>query len=267
MNKVSLSPTSTIGEGDEDQNPPGNRWALFDVGSCGAKVFNRPCQAPDFQDDGQKAPYFSVCKPASEKVFVVEDDDAQRASIIELLKYTGYEVVGCADSIEFEALITPTSPGCVLLDIRLRGSDGISILERLREMKSPLKAVVLSGMSDPVTSAECMKIGAFDYLAKPVNEMTLRRAVEQAVGASRMEVCRKKSLALVSSLYQRLTPAEQTVAKLISSGYSTKEIAGILGRSENTIKIHRHRIMSKLQIYSVASVAKFIGLLQDNDML
>lgn len=94
-----------------------------------------------------------------------------------------------------------------------------------------------------------------DYVVKPANEMALRRLIDKAIGQSRSAYCRAKSKALVMGMLEKLTPAEEKIAELLSQGYPTKMIAGQLGRSENTVKIHRHRIMTKLKVNSVASLA------------
>lgn len=189
----------------------------------------------------------------------MEDEDDLREMLVETIKQMGYAAIGCPNSAEFEKRFSSANTGCVLLDYRLPGGDGIATLERIERSGSALRAIMITGLSDATVAAECMKIGAVDYLVKPVGEMSLRRAIDRAVGLSRMKHCRSESAMLIKSLLEQLTSAETKIAEMLARGFSTKMIAGELDRSENTVKIHRHRIMSKLKINSVASLANIFN--------
>lgn len=236
--------------------PSGIRWTFSNKSRCGLTAFHRPCQLqpmPDVPDSN--FPGNALCASKKEYVFVVEDDADLREALVETIEEMGYDVIGFSSAVECQHRFGEASTGCVLLDIKLPGRDGISTLEDLKLAETPLRAIMLTGLSDVAVAVHCMKIGAVDYLVKPVNEMTLRRTIDRAVGLSRVAHCRTESRLLISRMLDRLTAAESNIAEMLARGFSTKMIAGELGRSENTVKIHRHRIMSKLKISSVASLA------------
>lgn len=216
------------------------------------------------QDQDVCRPKSDVCRPGKEYVFVVEDEADLRESLVELIEDMGYDVIGCATPSEFAERSADVQTSCVILDIRLKGGDGISVLERLSGGESSLACVVLSGLLEPAVAAECIKLGALDYLVKPANEITLRRAIDRAIARSRSNYCLAQSKRQIAHLFEKLTPAELTIAGLLARGYPTKLIAGKLGRSENTVKIHRHRIMAKLMVNSVASVANLFNHLRED---
>lgn len=246
----------SVSENLVESEPAGTRWTLLDVTRCGIRAFQRPCQQPlaaglpdaDF-------PSGSLCASEAEFVFVVEDEEDSRSELVELVEGMGRKVIPCATAGELNAALPRAATGCILLDIKMQGGDGISVLEQLKENRANLAVIVVSGLRDPVIAAECIKLGAMEYVVKPANEMALRRLIDRAIGQSRSTYCRSQSKALVAGMLEKLTPAEQKIAELLSQGYPTKMIAGQLGRSENTIKIHRHRIMAKLKVNSVASLA------------
>jgi FixJ family two-component response regulator len=105
-----------------------------------------------------------------------------------------------------------------------------------------------------------MRDGALEFLVKPVKQSQLRRALSSAIGTSRMRTCRRESVEEVARRVETLTPTEWRVAQFIAQGYVTKQIANILGRSENTTKIHRFRIFTKLGVSSAASLVKIVEM-------
>lgn len=238
------------------EGPSSNLWSFSEVTPCGIKAFERPCSALGLSEKNEgNFPAHPVCASDRELVFVVEDDDDLRADLLELIAEMGYLTVECSGPEAFEKNIARADTGCLVLDIRLQGGDGLSILERAREIGTALPAIMLTGMKDPLVAAESIKYGALEYILKPANEIILRRAIGRAVGVSRSQYCRRQSKLHVERILTHLTPAEEVVARMIAQGFTTKQIAGALGRSENTIKIHRHKIMSKLRVNSVASIA------------
>jgi len=233
-----------------------SRWSCSDYTPCGIRAFGRPCQAlAHSEQQVGNFPFHRVCAADQELVLVVEDDEYLRAELLELVSSMGYAAVGCDNADAFGRYISRAQTGCLILDIRLQGGDGVSILERAKEIGSALPAIMLTGMADPLIAAECIKIGAIEYIMKPANEIALRRAIDKAIGLSRTEFCMKMSKLYAQRMLSLLTPSESIVAEMLSKGYTTKQIAGELDRSENTIKIHRHKILSKLRINTVASIS------------
>lgn len=239
--------------------PESSKWSLGEGTRCGQQGYLRPCQRLDCSQVLEGTyPLASVCQSDSEMVFVVEDDEALRENLVEMVDALGYSAHGCANAIELFTLLPKYKTGCVLLDIRLPGQDGVAVQKLMNQSNLALPVVFISGVQDVATVVHCMKAGAFDFLQKPFGEMALRNAVNSAVGQSRKDFCRLESEAMVRAMVALLTPTELIVAQMISRGYPTKLIAAEMGRSENTVKIHRHRIFNKLMVNSAASVANIL---------
>lgn len=239
--------------------PDSTKWTLADLTKCDQQGYLRPCQLNGGEDfPGGSVPLVDMCATRSEMVFVLDDDQDLREELVELIRAQGYRVTGLGSSSELKGLAQHVESGCVLLDIRLPGQDGLSVQEWLNSIDSPLPVIFISGVKDVPTVVECMKAGAIEFLSKPFGEMALRRAVNTAIGMSRKRHCMRESQRMVNELINLLTPTELVVAKMIARGYPTKMIANELGRSENTVKIHRHRIFGKLKVSSAASVGNIM---------
>ncbi len=248
-----------ISKDNEDifsDRPNSTRWSLGDEAPCGQRVYMRPCQSEESSTFGEGShPLASVCRSDHEMVFVVEDDAAQRESIAETVQNLGFPVTAFANADKILAVLPQYTTGCILLDIRLPGQDGVAVQERINRSSAALPIIFVSGTQDVVTVVHCMKAGAFDFLQKPIGAIALRSVINAAVGTSRRNHCRRQSEELAQSMIASLTPTELRVSRMISKGYPTKMIAAEMGRSENTVKIHRHRIFTKLKVNSAASVA------------
>ena len=236
------------------------------VTKCGQRAFMRPCQVHNCMDIPDDAvPLADLCAARNEMVFVVEDDDDLRDELIAHIKLLGYPVTGAKSSNDLKNVVRQFEAGCILLDIRLPGQDGLSLQEWLNSIKSPLPVIFISGVRDVATVVRCMKDGAVEFLPKPFDEMALRRAVNSAIGISRKRHCMQISQEMVRELLDTLTPSELVVAKMIARGYPTKLVADELGRSENTVKIHRHRVFGKLRVNSAASVSNVMSHVMDEE--
>ncbi|MDR3413191.1 MAG: response regulator [Formivibrio sp.] len=241
-------------------SPENSRWALIGITKCGQRGYLRPCQVVEQRaaESDDTFPLAKICTSPKEMVVVVEDDDDLRDELIEMIREHRYPVVGLRSFVEFKNVAQDYQTGCIILDIRLPGQDGLSIQEWLNSIEFPLPIIFISGVRDVSTVVHAMKAGAVEFLPKPFDEMALRRAINAAIGLSHQRHCRQASQKMVKDLIDTLTPSELVVANMIAQGYPTKVIAGELGRSENTIKIHRHRVFSKLQVNSAASVGNII---------
>lgn len=200
-------------------------------------------------------PLSPVCKVPAEAVHVVEDDLDAQAELAEMIRNFGFDVRLYATAHEFQLHAPDIDAGCVLLDVRLPGMDGVSLYERLRESGFSVPVIFLTGLEDVATAVSCMRAGAHDYIVKPAREIELRHAITGAIGNARMLHCKKHSRESLVEQIAKLTPAEHQVARMLCEGYITKQIASKLGRSENTIKIHRAKVMQKLRINSAAMLA------------
>ncbi len=237
------------------------RWGYRLDTRCGIEAFNRPCQS--LGDDvtvGPPCPQNSICAVAGETVYILEDDPVVLEELKELVEWCGYAVKTYANPTEFQREPVANLRGCVMLDVELPGADGVEIQAWLREVAPDIPVIFLSGVSSIETAVGCMRDGAVEFLVKPIKQSQLRRALSAAIGASRMRVCRRESIDEVARRVDLLTPTEWRVAEYIAKGYVTKQIANILNRSENTTKIHRFRIFTKLGVSSSASLVKIVEM-------
>jgi len=197
-------------------------------------------------------------------VHVVDDDASWRKSVARLLSAAGYRVELYASAENFLQNADTGAPGCILLDVRMPGLTGLQLQQRMAEMRHALPIVFLSGHGDIPTSVLAIKAGAGDFLTKPVDAEVLLRAVEQAIAGDRDERARRGQLDALNSRVSALTPTERKVFDLVVRGRLNKQISAELGTAERTIKWHRHNIMQKLQLESLAelvSLAERLGLI------
>lgn len=190
-------------------------------------------------------------------VLVVDDEPAVRNALSRLLRATGLAVITFATAAEFLDSPQVLQPGCLILDVDLPGMTGVELQHRLIAAGSDLAIVFLTGRGDIGMGVDAMKAGAVDFLTKPVDDTVLLRAVEQALArslAARAARCAQQDML---RLLTTLTPREREVLPLIVAGRLNKQIAAELGTVEKTIKVHRARLMSKLQVRTVADLVRF----------
>ena len=202
----------------------------------------------------------------SPTIHVVDDDGSFRQAVGRLLRACGYHVALYKSGDQF--LKTPPIPGptCILLDVRMSGLDGLELQDHLTKHGVILPIVFLTGHGDIPTSVRAIKAGAEDFLSKPVTKATLVSTVERALGRYREMHEQHLRLSALRALVDSLTPREREVFALVVRGNLNKQIAFQLGTSERTVKAHRHNIMQKLQVHSLAeavSIAERIGLIAD----
>jgi FixJ family two-component response regulator len=152
------------------------------------------------------------------------------------------------------SLPSDSLPGCLLLDVRIPGLDGPALQKRLGDLGSTLPIIFLTGNPDIPTTVQAIKAGAEDFLIKPVTSVILLAAIERAV--ARHDVSRKlqSELNFLRARVATLTPRERQVFNLVVRGKINKQIAFELGPTERTIKMHRHRIMEKMDVQSLAEL-------------
>ncbi|WP_165435205.1 response regulator [Bradyrhizobium sp. Leo121] len=202
-------------------------------------------------------------------VHVVDDDASFRTAIERRLKLAGYEVATYPSAQQLlDRLSDNERLGCILLDVRIPGLSGPELQDRLSELGSTLPIVFLTGYADTATTVRAIKAGAEDFLTKPVSSAQLIDAIERAI--ARHEATRSQRIRLDShrSLLARLTPRERQVFELIVRGKINKQIAHQLGTTERTVKAHRHQVMEKMQVHSLAelvSIAERLGVLDSSD--
>jgi FixJ family two-component response regulator len=197
-------------------------------------------------------------------VHVIDDDASWRASVQRLLSAVGYHVALYESADAFLATADLEAPGCILLDVWMPGLTGPQLQQQLLDMGRKLPIVFISGHGDVPTSVRAMKSGAEDFLTKPIDTDVLLDAVAQAVTRDRKDRAEREQLGVLHSRVDALTPTERRVLALVVRGKLNKQIAAELGTAERTIKWHRHNIMQKLAVQSLAelvSLAERIGLI------
>jgi RNA polymerase sigma factor (sigma-70 family) len=200
-------------------------------------------------------------------VHIVDDDASFRSAIERRLKKAGYAVSTYPSAQDLlDHLPNESESGCILLDVRIPGLSGPELQGRLSEIGSILPIVFLTGYADVQTTVRAIKAGAEDVLTKPVSSEELIGAVERALANHQAARSQRNKLDVVLAYIARLTPRERQVLDLVIRGNTNKQVANKLGATERTIKAHRHRVMEKLQVQSLAelvSLAERAGILKD----
>jgi FixJ family two-component response regulator len=197
-------------------------------------------------------------------IHVVDDDKSFRTAVGRLLRASGYSVALYESAEQLLQAAPGAEPGCILLDIRMAGLDGLELQDRLAGLDCILPIVFLTGHGDIPTSVRAIKAGAEDFLSKPVSSTTLLAAVERSLARDRQSRRQRDRLDHLRRLVSTLTPRESEVFALVVRGRLNKQIAFELGTSERTVKAHRHAVMQKLDVQSVAeavSIAERLGML------
>ena len=192
----------------------------------------------------------------SAMVFVVDDDAAVRTAVARLLHSVGMQVATCASAREFLACSLPDGPACLVLDVRLAGENGLVLQETLRSATRRLPIIFLTGHGTVPLCAQALKAGAVDFLQKPCDEQDLLAAVATALAQDRRSRDTQRTRAALHERLAALTPRERDVMGLVVMGLLNKQIAGTLGTSEKTIKVHRARVMEKMQAVSLAELVR-----------
>ncbi len=190
-------------------------------------------------------------------VYLVDDDESFRRSISRLLSLSGFTVRDFASVGEFMMGFSRSSIGCLLLDLRMPGPDGMELLEHLgREGEGP-PVVFLTGHGDVTTAVSAMRTGAFDFLTKPVEKQRLLDVVQRALVQSQNNLAAAEKRRDLRERFQTLTPTEKDVYRLVVEGLPNKAIAERIGNAERTVKLHRSNLSRKLGAQCVADLVRF----------
>jgi RNA polymerase sigma factor (sigma-70 family) len=191
-------------------------------------------------------------------VFVVDDDPAMRDALGWLLRSAGHTVEAFPSAEAFLAADDPERPGCLVLDVRMPGMDGLALQAALNARGASRPAVILTGHADVALAVQAVKAGAVDFLEKPFDDAVLLARVAEALAADdRLRVAQAEREAVRDRL-AALTPREQEVLELIVAGHANKEIAAVLGVSPRTVEVHRARVMEKTGAQSVAELVRLV---------
>jgi FixJ family two-component response regulator len=188
--------------------------------------------------------------------FLVDDDKGVLSALARLLKTTGYETRSYDSPGDFLAGYDSTLPGCVILDLTMPGVDGLTLQRELAQRQPEPQVIFLTGTGDLARGVQAMKAGAVDFLTKPVDGAMLLNAVARARAKDENARSAQKEKEAANRLIARLTPRERQVLDHVLLGLLNKQIAAALGTVEKTIKVHRGRVMAKMEVRSVAELVR-----------
>lgn len=189
-------------------------------------------------------------------VFVVDDDAPLRDSLADLLRSVGLRVETFASAQEFLQSKRPDVPSCLVLDVRLKGLSGLDLQKRLIEADIEIPIIFITGHGDIPMAVQAMKAGAVEFLRKPFRDQDLLDAVQQALERDRKAREQRAEIAELRSRFDSLTPREREVMALVAAGLLNKQVAGELGTSEASVKVHRQHVMEKIGADSLAELVR-----------
>jgi two-component system, LuxR family, response regulator FixJ len=189
-------------------------------------------------------------------IHLVDDDAGLRKAISRLLRTEGYEVRAFASASEFLGACHAREIECLLLDVSMPDLDGLELQRRLVRSGATVPIVFLTGHGDIPMSVRAVKAGAVDFLTKPVGDSELLRAITAALAESAADRNEREETARAAARFSRLTPREREVLEGVVAGKPNKIIAAELGTCEQTVKVHRGRVMEKMGADSLADLVR-----------
>ncbi len=191
-------------------------------------------------------------------VFVVDDDDAVRDSLMDLVDSVGLNARAFASAKEFLDDFDASIPGCLVLDIRMPGMSGLDLQDRLVELGSKLPIVFITGHGDIPMAVRAVQRGAIDFIQKPFRDQELLDKVNQALKISSQKLKVHEAQQEIEERIAALTGRERQVMEMIVAGKANKVIALDLGLSQRTVELHRARVMEKMSARSLADLVRMV---------
>jgi FixJ family two-component response regulator len=198
-------------------------------------------------------------------IHIIDDDTSFRTALGRLVETYGFRVCGFESGEDFLARLPKSEAGCILLDLHMPGLSGPELHERLALAVPLLPIVFLTGQGTIAASVQAMKAGAEDFLEKPISSQILREVIERALAKNEKRRAGHDQIQALQAKVSNLTPREIQVFDLVVCGKRNRQIASELKKTERTIKAHRHNIMEKLGVASLAemvSIAERLGRVQ-----
>jgi FixJ family two-component response regulator len=195
-------------------------------------------------------------QPIEQIVYVVDDDRSVREGLSSLIRSVGLRVETFASTQDFLGYARSDTPSCLVLDVLLPDASGLDLADKLRAADVQIPVIFITGHGTIPMSVRAMKAGALEFLTKPIRDDALIAAIRQALDRDRVALQERAELAQIRAHLERLTPREREVLMLVVTGRLNKSIAAELGTAEQTIKVHRGRVMLKLGVSSVAELVR-----------
>lgn len=189
-------------------------------------------------------------------VFIVDDDASVRDALALMFSVRGYRTAMFSSAEDFLRAWRTNWAGCLLVDIRMPGMDGLSMQDRLIEIGCTLPVVVITGHGDVASARRAFKSNAIDFLEKPIDHSKMIEAIEQAFNYQTLIQDRRTMNEKSIRLLEQLTPREHEIMSLVVGGYHNREIAEKLGISVRTVEVHKAHVMSKFGVDSVADLVR-----------
>ncbi len=190
---------------------------------------------------------------------IVDDDEEVRNALSFMLACKGWSTECHASAAEFLKNYRSTPPGCLLLDIRMPGMSGLELQARMKEMNLTLPIIFITGHADVPTAVRTLKMGAFDFLEKPVDAEALEAAIEAASAISLAQASGGLSREAIEAIIREMSPREREITKLLAEGLANHDIAEHLSLSDRTIQGHRNNIYHKLRVHNLRQFSDVIS--------
>jgi FixJ family two-component response regulator len=195
-------------------------------------------------------------------VHIIDDDESLRGALDSLLRSVGLETRVFGSVRQFLDAGSTEGPGCIVLDVRLPGMSGLDFQSQLAELGVHLPVVLITGHGDIPMSVRAMKAGAVDFLQKPFRDQDMIDAVSTAIARDRKRRSSDSEQRSIRDRFAALSPREQQVMMLVTEGKMNKQVAGDLGLSEITVKIHRGSAMRKMGARTLADLVRMAETLK-----
>jgi len=196
---------------------------------------------------------------ASQMVFLIDDEPSVLKALARVIGATGFRTASFSSPQSFLEQYEPAARGCIVLDVSMPGFTGLELQQALIEKNCSLPIVFLTARGDIPTSVRAMKHGAVDFLTKPVDDNDLIAAVDRALAREATDHVRRAQITELQMRFYTLTSREQEVLGHVIAGRLNKQIAAVLGTTEKTVKVHRARVMEKMQAQSLAELVRLSG--------
>jgi RNA polymerase sigma factor (sigma-70 family) len=189
-------------------------------------------------------------------VFIVDDDQAMRASLKWLIESVGMQVETYESAQAFLDAYYPGRAGCLLLDVRMPGMSGLELQAYLARRESRIPVIIITGHGDVSMAVKAMKVGAVDFIEKPFDDEELLNSIRNALQHDEKQRALRAQRADIAARMAELTPREYEVMTMVTDGKSNREIAATLGVSAKTVEVHRARVMDKMRAESLAELVR-----------